>query len=347
MRRAVRLSVLAVLLLVCPVLGGGPKDGKFQERDSEGNVTLTGTLAKGKLQGEVVYHEMGKPVRRMTFDAGVPKYDRPLDEIRTTLRVLAAPTKDEHEAALGVLKAYRYLCRLPYDDLALDKDYTSYAQAAVKLCKELGRLDHRPKNPGWPQEEFDVAFKGTSSSSLGQGFPTLRAAVHGWMHDSDKFNIDRLGHRRWCIRPAIKKLGFGRAGDFTAMYCFDMSRTKIPAYDYVAYPPSGYMPTSFFAPRRAWNVSFNPARFEVPKEGVEASLYPLDALGRKKEPLKLDYFNVDFIPFGIPNCVVFRPEKLDMTPGRRYLVEISGIRNKSGKTTIRYVVEMASGGPAS
>ena len=118
-------------------------------------------------------------------------------------------------------------------------------QTASKICAELGRLEHRPENPGWPEEEFKLALKGTSSSNLAFGDPTLPDAVDGWMEDSDKSNIDRLGHRRWCLNPMMKKVGFGRTKTFSAMYSFDHSRERVPPFEYVAWPPAGRRPSSW------------------------------------------------------------------------------------------------------
>ncbi|MFO0964793.1 MAG: hypothetical protein U0793_04285 [Gemmataceae bacterium] len=276
------------------------------------------------------------------FKDGVPDYGRSLEEMHKTLGELAKEGESEAEKALARLKAYRYLCRLPYADLALDAEYTKYALAASKICKELGRLDHRPKNPGWPEEEFKLALKGTSSSSLSFGERNLSQALDGWMDDSDKFNIEHLGHRRWCINPLMTKTGFGRTGNFSAMYTFDMSRGKSPDFSYVAYPPAGYVPVKLFGKRHAWSISVNPAKFQPPDKETKASICRLDDEGAKKEKLELDFTSLSTIPFGIPNCLVFRPAKLDMAPGTRYLVEIEGVRPRGkGETTLRYVVEFA------
>src|SRR5262249_22794081 len=158
----------------------------------------------------------------LEFKDGKPAYDRTLADIQAKLAELAKEGKTETEKGLARLKAYRYLCRIPYEDFALDEEFNKYAQAASKICNELGRLEHKPTNPGGPEDEFKMAFKGTSSSSLAFGDPTIAAAVDGWMDDSDKDNIDRLGHRRWCLNPKMQKVGFGRTGKFSAMYCFDM-----------------------------------------------------------------------------------------------------------------------------
>jgi hypothetical protein len=333
--------LLALLFQSALAISAGDKDGPYEERDDDGNLVMKAAFVKGKLDGPASYYENGKLVRRLTFKAGAVVHERALEEIRDTLQKIEAPVKDEHERALHRLMAYRYLARVPYADLALDPGYAKYAQAASKICKELGRLEHQPKkNPGWPEDEFKIAQKGAMLSSLAGGYPNLVKAMDGWMFDSDDGNVRQLGHRRWCINPPMKKTAFGRTDEFYAMYYADMSR-KV-AFDFVAYPAPGYMPAGYFSSRQAWNVSLNLARYRQPDKKVKPSIYPLDELGKKQEALKLDVVNVDPLPFGIPHAIIFRPAKLDTAPGRRYLVEIEGVAEKGKKESVlRYVVEFA------
>ena len=53
-------------------------------------------------------------------------------------------------AALKRLMAYRYLVGLRYEDLELDPEFNFHCQAASRMLKVLGRLDHTPENPGLP-----------------------------------------------------------------------------------------------------------------------------------------------------------------------------------------------------
>ena len=271
------------------------------------------------------------------------KAPRTLEEIKKTLSGILTPKKaDEKEQALQKLKAYRYLAEVPYEDLGLDPEMNEACQAGAALCKKLGRLDHNPKNPGMPEDEFKLAHKGVSRSNLGGGFQNLADSIDAWMFDSDPGNIVMVGHRRWCINPHMGKTGFGRDGIFTAMYTFDQSRQKVPPYDFVCYPARGFMPVEFFGPQHAWSVSLNPNKFKVPPKEYAPKLYKADAEGEKMgEPLKLNFKNVDTFPFGVPICVIFRPEKVSLTPGARYRVELEGLQPKTGgePVTLSYVVE--------
>lgn len=275
---------------------------------------------------------------------------RTVEEIRKKLAEITAPPKKpaaglagEREAALRRLNAYRYLAGLDHD-VVLDEELTASAQAGANLCEKLGRIDHKPANPGLPEEEYQKGLKGTSTSNLGWGPRAIAPCVDLWMDDSDSGNIDRAGHRRWCLNPAMQKAGFGRAGVFTAMTCFDRSRKKLPDYDIICWPARGLMPVEYFKASQAWTVTLNPKKYQVPGESVKPAVWELDKDGKKVgEPLKLNYTNINKHGFGVPNCIIFRPEKLRLAAGKRYLVEIEGVAPLKGKAApLRHEVKFVS-----
>jgi len=95
--------------------------------------------------------------------------------------------------------------------LALSSRYDEARQcclAAARLCKAIGKLDHKPENPGLDEEDYQLGLKGTKGSNLSFGRPRLVDAVDGWMEDSDPFNIEHVGHRRWCLSVPMLKVGF-------------------------------------------------------------------------------------------------------------------------------------------
>lgn len=326
--------------------------GTSTEFDERGQKTLTLTYKNGKLNGALMQYEKGKATFTWNFTDGEP-HGRTFEAIKKRLAdITAVPDKKvdettaENEAALRKLKAYRYLCEVPYENVVLDKDMSAHALAGSKLCEKIGKLDHTPANPGWPEADYKFAYEGTTHTNLAWGPPTVDRSVDGWMDDSDKDNIDRLGHRRWCINPSMKKTGFGRSGKFSAMWSPDRSQTQIPEWEMVCYPARGYMPVEYFGPKYAWSVSFNPTKYQAPKDKVTPRIFEVDEYLRKSgDPLKLSYTNVNADGFGTGPCLVFLPEKLDLTPGKRYLVEIDGLTTKPNNTpapTVRYLVEFAS-----
>lgn len=276
---------------------------------------------------------------------------RSLAEIRKTLaaiekgpRRVGRSEKAQQAAALKRLKAYRYLAGVPYKHLTLDESLNDYAKAAAMLCRKLGRLDHNPTvNPGLSAEAFAKGRKGTRSCNLAAMFgrrQTLPGTVDRYMDDSDAGNIRGLGHRRWCLNPTMGKTGFGSVPNYAAMWSMDTSH-KAPDYNYVAWPPAGPMPVSYFGVKHAWNVSLNPKKYARPDGGVKAQVFPVDRLGKRgKTPLELRDAFLSVYPYGIPYCVIFRPTAKSLVGRRKLAVVITGLKDREGiAATIEYVVE--------
>jgi uncharacterized protein YkwD len=329
--------------------GNDRKHGPYVEYGEDGKVKVKATYREGKLDGWRVNYENGKPVASQLFRDDECLIPHGLEEtLKTLIEILRAPaaTKKadaltlEREAALRQLKAYRYLCGVPYDNLELDADMTKYAQAAAQLLDKVGRLDHHPANPGLPKEEYEIGLKGTSNSNLNI-LRTLPNTVIAWIDDSDAPNIERLGHRRWCLNPALQQTGFGKSSKFTAMWSMDASQKDVPDYDFVAFPPRGYVPANLFQTGCAWSISLNPKKYKAPDSNVKVKLYSADKNFKQTgKPLELALFKINAEGFGIPNCIIFLPKE-KTGPGQRYWVEVEGVKDVDDKpVTMHYVTEI-------
>lgn len=74
---------------------------------------------------------------------------------------------------------------------------------------------------------YQLGYRGTSSSNLGDGYAALsKAILNGWMDDSDDYNWSMAGHRRWCLDTKTARTGFGHSGSYTAMYDFGIDDSK-------------------------------------------------------------------------------------------------------------------------
>jgi hypothetical protein len=274
-------------------------------------------------------------------------YPRPASEIKLALAKLAPDrAADVPKTYIQRLKQYRYLCGVPYEDLQWDAEMADLAQHAALLCSKLGHLTHTPRHPpGMSDPEYELGKKGAGQSNLFMGVTEPVACVDGWMSDSDPSNVSRVGHRRWCLNPTMLKTGFGAEGQFSAMYVFDQSRKDVPDWDFVAYPARGYMPIEFFGEHSAWSVSLNMDKFEKsgrnrPEVTIKAAN---DKLAPEGEPLKLDFCIVELGGFGSGPAVIFRPKALVLKHDARYIVEIKGLKRKTGEATpLRYLVHFVS-----
>jgi hypothetical protein len=239
-------------------------------------------------------------------------------------------------AALRRLNAYRYLCGVPYD-VGLDDGYAREAAAAAAICEKIGRLDHHPPNPGMPAKDYELASHGAGNSNLGMGVEVARC-VDQFMFDSDASNIAVVGHRRWCLDPAMQRTGFGASGRFSAMYSTDHGRASPPALDYVAYPPPGLFPAEMISPRHAWSISLNPDKFGNAQEGAvkvrmirlrRGQLVPTSADGFS-DSLDLDHFSVYAPGMGYGGGIAFRARNAGTDAGKRYGVMVTGLSDKDG-----------------
>jgi len=330
----------------------GKLDGKYIERDERGSLVRSAGYAEGELHGWQKIYKAGALRGEQAFHHGKLAYPKGLTEIKRTLAGIARAEVPGagSEAVVGCVRrlmAYRYICDVPYEGMSVDAKMTRQATAAAKVCRMLGRLTHGPKrNPGVSDEQFADAKAGAGHSNLSSG--RMRGSVDAFMNDSDSSNIDRVGHRRWCLNPKMLKVGFGQSGRYSAFWCMDRSRSEVPDFDFVAYPARGFMPIGFFPGRRAWSVSLNPRKYKKPdKARVKVSVWPVE--GRfstsnpdRMPPMKLKDFNVDLGGYGIANAIIFRPDGVVVAPGRVYWVRITGLKTAKGADTrIEYPVEFA------
>ncbi|MBI1367725.1 MAG: hypothetical protein GC162_03635 [Planctomycetes bacterium] len=310
-------------------------DGKRQLWDEKGQLAAEEVWADGVLiypKSKALILQRGKQINNTPIDNG------------------GSPTPAAFADGVHQLMIYRFLCDVPYENLALDPDKNEACAAAAKVCLALGQLTHNPdRNPGLPDDLFELAKKGAGHSNLFAGNNVPRNSINGYMNDSDPGNIDRLGHRRWCLNPHMLKTGFGVAGTYQAMWSFDGSRpaADISDWAFVAYPARGYMPRDYFHPNYAWSVTLNPAKYQTPVESdikveVHPVTRPVSAVADfAAEPaLNLNYYHIDTAGYAIPNCIIFRPDNVTTAPGSRYWVIITGVKDKSdAPATIQYLVE--------
>lgn len=333
--------------------------GKYVARDPEGRVTVETEYVDGKIEGSYDAFREGVQVSDqewadgvlLTLD-GMEPFPRTKEEIRSEIETIFN-TVDPLELvadddlafqrgeALRQLQIYRYLSFVPWP-CQMTKELNEYADAASNLVQLHGELSHTPPNPGLPEDEYQFAYKGTSSSNLHRGGP-VETSVRGYMDDSDPSNIDRVGHRRWCLYPPLEKTGFGSSPSrtFNAMWSFDKSRTKVPDFEYTAFPGPGYQPEHYFGDHFAWSVSLNRKHFSKPDPAsVTMNIYRLgDDYVKAPEPMPLNFKTVSLEGAGLPWCMIFRAEGLSVRAGNRYWVEIDGLTKGNKPRPIRYVVE--------
>lgn len=266
-----------------------------------------------------------------------PSVEAPYDPGRLKPEVL--------QAALDRLNALRRIAGL--GPAALDETFTESAQYGAVLLA-ASEFSHTPARPADMDEAFyQRAYDATNSSNIYGGTSlTLTRAVDGFMDDSDASNIDRLGHRRWQLNPAMQNVGFGQAvaprtreAMITEKVFERGARTVDDTdYDFIAWPPSGYFPSGLFGVNQAWSVSLNESRYAAPAQSALIVTVQHDSDGQTwifsgaEAYTPADsgpYFRVDTDNYGVRYCLIFRPDGIGSYDGT-YTVSVSGLRDTGG-----------------
>jgi uncharacterized repeat protein (TIGR02543 family) len=263
---------------------------------------------------------------------------------RTTAPYAAGTLKAAVVAdALRHLNLVRFLAGLP-DDVRHDADQGASAQAGAMLLAASGEFSHFPSRPtGMGQALYDLGYSGTSHSNIAWGYPSLGSAIiNGWAEDSDSSNISALGHRRWILNPAMAKTGFGDAAGRHVMYSFDSSRTSDVFYEAIAYPGGQAFPSALMYTGTAWSVTLNPSLYATPSSSTITVRLSngTDTWSFSKANTDTDgrYFNVETNGYGVPNCIIFRPDGVSSYTGL-WKVSVNGIKTKGGDpATLDYQV---------
>ena len=250
----------------------GSRDGTYVEYGENGKAVLTAKYRGGKLHGKRTRSDGKRPVAEEIWVDGELRFPKSKKFISERIGEIekwkpksgkADPAADgepppddtyapERLAALKRVMIYRFLCDLPYGHVRLDAGLNASAEAAAKLCKRIGRLDHKPPNPGMPEVEYQAAYFGTSHSNLHMGGgDNFSNSVDSYMADSSGKNVEHVGHRRWILDPRAGKFGFGAGGKFSAMRIMDKSGPQMPGWQkdfdwsIITYHARRYMPTRF------------------------------------------------------------------------------------------------------
>ena len=332
----------------------GVRHGKYHERAPDGTNLVLTTYKDGKIHGTYTVFRGRRKIskqrwrdgRALTVDDVVP-FPREISAIRTMVEralrgdgsLSTVRLEADRELALRQLHAYRAIMDVPYEGLVLDRGFNDYAQAAAEICKAIGRTTHTPENPGWDATRYRFAADGANRCNLGS-HASSATSVRGYMHDFGASNLPLLGHRGWCLNPAMLKTGFGTAGKFTAMYALDTSRAGVPKIDIIASPPRGHAPGAWFGDHWPWSVMFERRTYASPrKEDIEVAIQPV---GRDFLPagpaVKLDHVGVQTEGRGFPYLVIFRPVTISLAPGTTYRVTINGLRREGKPHQLRYYV---------
>ena len=166
-------------------------------------------------------------------------------------------------ASLMMLNYVRSLAGLR--PVSLDKKYSKFAQDAALIMAANGYLTHFPVKSALCYSKSGYRGASKSNISLGGGFDdyqfstsTGSRSVIRYMDDDGVNNIE-VGHRRWFMYPALKKVGFGDTNTSNATYVVGDFRRNAKS-KWVAWPTAGYFPREI-EPEGRWSLSYANAVF--------------------------------------------------------------------------------------
>ena len=240
-------------------------------------------------------------------------------------------------SALNMIGQMRYIAGLDADVGLLTEQEDNMAAASLVL-RLNGALSHSPVRPAaLAGSAYDKLYEdgktGAGHANIAMGY-TATSSILAYMADSDQNNIATVGHRRWIINPKMSKTVFGANGRFSAMYAHDVSgsggQTKVAW-------PAQQMPLQYFSATDPWSVSFG-RKLDASQVRVDLVRVRDGATWRFSQDASDGYFNVENSYYGLPGCVIFRPNTLDgIAEGDTFNVSVTdGANAEITRYTVRF-----------
>ncbi len=247
-------------------------------------------------------------------------------------------SKEYLNDALNMLNQIRYIAGLS-NTVSLNDSYTELVQVGSFLNAVNNQLSHYPEQPDDMDDElYEKGYTGASSANIAMstGDLTISRSVLLWMDDSDAYNIDRLGHRRWILNPGMQQTGFGYAKNssgatYTSMYSFDNAFSSMGIQG-VAWP-AREMPLRYFGNNMAWSYSYGESLSNIEVK-LSCITEGKQQVWNFSESSSDGYFNVENSNYGQKGCVIFRPNNISISDGDSYVVTIT----QEGELLAQYVV---------
>ena len=235
------------------------------------------------------------------------------------------------ENALNLMNFIRYVAGIP-SDVTLSESYIEMAQAGALLNCVNGQLSHTPSKPsGFPDDLYETGKNGCGSSNIAYNYGNIaKSLLSGWMYDGDSTNIASMGHRRWVLNPSMTQTGFGAVGAYSSMYAFDREGAGIS--DFVAWPAQNMPIELMNGSGTPWTVSLGSDYGKADIQKVTVTLQNLSGnktytfSGAKAEGV----FKINTASYGMPNCIIFRPNSVSYNKASQFRVTITGLTKSDG-----------------
>ncbi|REJ64745.1 MAG: hypothetical protein DWQ31_20885 [Planctomycetota bacterium] len=325
----------------------GLRHGKYEEFDSEARAVVAGEYQRGVLHGPYVTYRAGKREPASEFERGeLVKFrgQRVHPHTKKELAVAMGKIRDqepsfegataEQRAALARLNTYRLLSRLPAD-VKLDEARCQVAADEANLQAEQGEQE---VEANYPQNQA-VRIPANVTN------PNASVAIDAFMANNEERFAHTVLLRRAILNPKMTQVGIAAAGHYGAMSKDDASRTKVASWKYIAHPGPGYTPVDYFSADRPWSVMINGKSYRSILADKGIVVRPINENLTFGKPLELEYktevLASDDDPLaGDDPYLIFYPRDVEVAPGKRYWVEITGFMGPDRKLApIKFLVD--------
>lgn len=342
-----RAILLVLLLLACGVLpiGAAPANLDDAADAVDQNIVLGDNSFSGRSRADISSRWFAS---KPTSD-GSPYITQPSWQIPYAAGAITAQYQED---ALNMVNYMRYLAGLP-DDVVINDEWIELTQHGAVLLKAYGYLSHTPPKPAdMPDDFYKFAYKACSSNNIAYGYSKVGSVIYPlsaadsvkmYMNDLD-ISEKVVGHRRWILNPAMKQTAFGWCESFSTMYAFDKSRNPQVGFDSIAWPPTGQFPLQLCPSKLPWSITLNSKLFTP--TGQET--VTMTRLGDNKtwefsaNAIPVDgMFTVDLKNYGVPYCIVFRPEtSLQYASEDTFKITVSGLKKNGAAASISYTTTL-------
>lgn len=223
-------------------------------------------------------------------------------------------------SALTILNNFRYIAGL--EPVEWDETKEAEQQAACLVNAVNGMISHTPKKPATVSDElYQLGYKGANTSNLGAGYDTLNRSILGYVSD---VSVPGLGHRRWCLNPAMGSVCMGAVSgtnglykNYYSMYALDISftgRSQTVAW------PAQVTPLEYFDSNAVWSLSLGEAVNESDVQVI------VQKKGGQTWTFSSDHRNGSFAvyndSYGQPGCITFQPTGVSYRDGDQFVVTV-------------------------
>lgn len=311
-------------------------------------LTVTKMPYAGRTQSEIVarWNQLN-PTATGSVYATTPSWVSPF--------AAGSLTTQYHQDAINMVNFVRYIAGVP-DDVVSSAAWLDEAQHGAVLLKAIGGLSHTPPQPaGMPTDFYDLGYSACSSSNISYGMSNSGGHLHtqtaadsviAYMNDRNS-SESTVGHRRWITNPPMKKTAFGWCESFSVMKAWDTSRSPKPGYVFVSWPAPGAFPLELCPSALPWSVTLNTGTYSYTGQEVVTLVRLRDGLSWQFSAAGVPpggFFTIDRASYGVPYCIIFRPEKpLTYLADDGFRVTVTGIKKKDGTPdSISYTTNLFS-----